>query len=122
MKHIKTFESFNISSDEELNEEWGKTPEQLVEIGKKTIETNPKTKMVFDRIIKDVENNVYPKDASEKYLMWIAQNGPGGIFGSGIQSFAVTWDNEIKAPDKTMGYWKQRANVSGGVGSKNMGA
>ena len=49
-------------------------------------------------------------------------NGTGGIFGSGIQSFAVTWDNEIKAPDKTMGYWKQRANVSGGAGSKNMGA
>lgn len=122
MKHLKTFESFNNISEEELNEGWGKTPEQLIEIGKKTIERDSRTKMVFDRITKDVANDVYPKDASEKYLMWIAQNGPGGIFGSGVQSFAATWDNEIKAPDGTMGYWKQRAKVSGGSSSKHMGA
>jgi hypothetical protein len=119
-KYLKTFESF---SGEELNEEWGKkTPEQLVEIGKKTIEKNSKTKMVFDKIVKDSANNVYPKDASEKYLMWIAQNGPGGIFGSGIQSFAATWDKNIKAPNETMGYWVERSKISGGTGGKNMGA
>lgn len=121
MKHLKTFESFNIS-EEELNEGWGKTPEQLIEIGKKTIERDSRTKMVFDRIVKDIAGDVYPKDASEKYLMWIAQNGPGGIFGSGVQSFAATWDSGIKAPDGTMGYWKQRAKVSGGTGGKHMGA
>ena len=66
MKHLKTFESFNNISEEELNEGWGKKPEQLVEIGKKTIEKDKRTKMVFDRIVKDVTNNVYPKDASEK--------------------------------------------------------
>ena len=89
---------------------------------KLTLGINPRDSIFWFETIQLRLSGSSPKDASEKYLMWIAQNGPGGIFGSGIQSFAVTWDNEIKSPDGTMGYWKQRSNVSGGTGGKNMGA
>jgi hypothetical protein len=121
-KYLKTFESFSVSG-EELNEGFfKKTPEELKEIGQKTIQKDSKTKNVYNTILKDIKNGKYPEDSADKYLMWIAKNGPGGIFGTGIQSFAATWYKDLEAPDKTMGYWGDRAKISGGTGSKNMGA
>lgn len=121
-KYLKTFESFSVSG-EELNEGFfKKTPEELLKKGQETIQKDSKTKMVYNTILKEIKNGKYPEDSADKYLMWIAQNGPGGIFGSGVQSSAATWDKALEAPDKTMGYWKDRAKISGGTGGKNMGA
>lgn len=115
MKHIKTFESFqSFKQEDELNEGlFKKTPEELLEKGKKSLNKDQKMTRIYNTIVSEVKSGKYPAGAENKYLMFYAKTG---------DTFA-TWYSWLEAPDGTEGYWGARGLTRGVGGSgKNMGA
>jgi hypothetical protein len=118
MKHIKTFESFNISSDEELNEGWlglglskedkqlkadlekgPLSPEvynELVELGKKDIRTDAAESKLYNETMKRLG-----AVGAKKFAVFIALKNKK-IIDAGKYS---AWNEEAIAPDGSKGFF-----------------
>jgi hypothetical protein len=105
MREIKKLmETYNVT-EEELNEFWGKkTPEQLLSMGQEIVGSDQKAKTIYNTIKRD--ESKYGENAANKYLMFIAQSKGKMLY--------ATWDNGLKSPDKTMGYWIERGKARSG--------
>jgi hypothetical protein len=105
MREIKKLmETYNVT-EEELNEFWGKkTPEQLLSMGQEIVGSDQKAKTIYNTIKRD--ESKYGENAANKYLMFIAQSKGKMLY--------ATWDNGLKSPDETMGYWIERGKARSG--------
>lgn len=114
MKHIKTFESFKFTSEDEINEGFfKKSADELLAKGQKSLNKDTKMTRIYNTIVSEVKSGKYPEGADKKYLMFYAKTG---------DTFA-TWYSWLEAPDGTEGYWGTRGLTRGVGGSgKNMGA
>jgi hypothetical protein len=99
-------EKKGLSEEGDLNEIWPfnkKTPEQMVEKGKKRIESDNKAKRIYASFRKKLG-----EDVGNKYLMYL-----GGLSHFNQEMISVNYDKKIEAPDGSLGFFVERGKPRG---------